>query len=96
MREAYPNIHRAALAIAIDNGGLNRWRSEKQIHKEIAAWLAKQPDDLLKPIDEWLGRLSQEQFEMACSGAEDDAVALLSTAPPFTDELLNRYFDEVC
>lgn len=95
-KQTYPGIHRAALLIAIDNGGLNRFRPEAQIHKEISAWLLQQPDDLLGPISKWLENLSTDDLETVCCGEHGEQLVLLETAPPSTDDLLNRYFEEVC
>jgi len=64
---------------------------------EMEAWLARQVMDL-RPIDTWLARLSDEDLEEVCCGGagEPRQVELLEQAPPFTDSLLNDFFDEVC
>lgn len=94
----FPGIRRAALEIALDNGGINRFRSARQQGREFARWLARQPEEILAPIDAWLSGLSDEEmFELCCGGQDEPEVeALRRKAPPFTDKLLNDYFDEVC
>ena len=95
---SYPGIARAAFEIAIDNGGINRNRSERQQEKEFQRWIAKQPPDILPPIDAWLASLSDDDLQTFCSGGQDEpeTEAIRKHAPPFTDSLLNAYFDEVC
>lgn len=92
----WPGITRAALEIAYDNGGVNRLRSEDQVRREIAAWLARQPADVLPAIDAWLSSLSDAELSDFCAGGDDRSQELAAAAPPFTDQLLNQYFDEVC
>lgn len=93
----FPNITKACWEITLDNGGLHRDRPEARIHKARAAFLMARPYyDLLPEIDRWLGDLSPEDFETVCIGEASEAEALLAPAPPFTETLLNEYFDEVC
>lgn len=92
----FPNIYRAALEIALDNGGINCTRSVKRQKREFDRWLAKQPQEVLPDIEAWFAGLSDEQLQSAVSGGEPEDRALLATATPFTDDLLTRYFDEVC
>lgn len=92
----YPGIARAALLIALDNGGINRDRSERQQARDLARWLKKQPPEILPPIDAWLGALSEDDLETACCGEVTEADAVLASAPPFTSDLLNRYFEDIC
>lgn len=66
----YPGIERAALLIALDNGGINRFRPQKQQAKELKWWLTKQPEEVLRSVDEWLSGLFDEQLnEVCCGGA---------------------------
>ncbi|WP_062233091.1 hypothetical protein [Aureimonas sp. N4] len=94
----YPGIAAACQLIALDNGGINRSRSVAKQGSEMRKWLAKQPAEMVEPIDAWLSSLSEADLDEVCCGCADDEahVALLMAAPPFTDELLNSYFDEVC
>ena len=96
VRAGFPGIERALLLIALDNGGVNRDRPATQVRREIGDWLTKQPADLLPEIDRWLAALNDGDLDTACAGEEDDCDALLSSAPPFTGDLLSRYFNEVC
>ncbi|WAC26376.1 hypothetical protein [Ancylobacter sp. SL191] len=94
--ERFPGFARATLLIALDNGGINRGRSEAQMKRELRDWMAKQPAEILPPIDAWLSGLHPRDLETVCCGEASEAAALLATAPPFTDQMLNSYFDEVC
>lgn len=94
----WPNIYRACLEIALDNGGINRFRTSDAQEVEFEQWIARQPHEPLPAIEAWLGTLSDEQISTVACGCQDDdePKALLALAPPFTDDLLTRYFDEVC
>ena len=93
----FPGIARAALEIALDNGGINRFRSEKMLRNELAEFLERQPQEILPAIDAWLSGLSEDDLRNFCSGGEGEPERELvaASAPPFTDQLLNDYFDEV-
>ena len=94
----YPNIYRAALAIALDNGGINRYRTKDAQEVDFERWIARQPQEPLPAIDAWLATLSDDEIETVCCGCQDDPEpkALLALSPPFADDLLTRYFDEIC
>jgi hypothetical protein len=94
----YPGIAKACFEIAIDNGGINRDRSEADQRKAFEAWLPTQPAEWLGPIETWLSSLSVDNILLVASGGEDEPETLAARegAPPFTDDLLNAYFDEVC
>lgn len=94
----YPGLAKACFQIALDNGGLNRLRPEKQLRRDITRWISAQPTEVIGPIDAWLSTLTDDDIETVCCGGADEPeqIALLEKAPPFTDETLNRYFDEVC
>lgn len=93
----YQGILRAAKCIALDHGGIYRGRSVEQQQKEAHAWIERQPSELMETIDAWLSTLSDEDMELICCDSEDDrAKTLLVDAPPFTDDTLNKYFEEVC
>jgi len=96
MRAPYPGIRRATLLIALDNGGINRDRCEKQQGRDLDRFLQRQPHDILPAIDRWLASLPTDDLETVCAGEHGEAQMLLATAPPFTESLLNDYFDEVC
>lgn len=94
----YPNIYRAALEIALDSGGINRFRTRDAQEAEFEQWMAQQPQEQLPAIEAWLATLSDEQINLVACGCQDDEEprALIALAPPFTDDLLTRYFEEVC
>lgn len=94
--ERFPGFARAALLIALDNGGINRTRPEAQMKRELREWMARQPAEILPSIDAWLAGLSKDDLETVCCGEASEADALLATAPPFTGQMLDNYFDEVC
>ena len=93
----YPGIAAACLAIALDNGGINRTRGAKKWRADYRRWIAKR-DGNLAEIDAWLAALSHDALEMVCAGGQDEpeTIAAKADAPPFMDDLLNDYFDEVC
>ena len=91
------NIRRACLLISRSNGGINRNRSQERVLREMQHFLDLLAyRDELPAIDAWLGTLTPEQFETVCDGEMSEADGILVTAPPFTNELLNDYFEDVC
>lgn len=92
----YSGLLRATECIALDNGGINRYRPLEQQQKEALAWIERQPTTLMEAVDAWLSTLSDEDLETVCCGEFSAAQELLASAPPFTDDTLNNYFDEVC
>lgn len=91
------NIRRACLLISRSNGGINRNRTQEQVLREMQKFLDLSPyRDELPGIDAWLGTLSPEDFETVCDGEMSEQDAILMTAPPFTNTLLNDYFEDVC
>lgn len=91
----YPNIAAACLLIALDNGGINRARSVDKWAGDFNRFIGSR-DGLLPETDAWLKGLSEDDFETACCGEHSEMEAILATAPPFTGDLLNDYFDQVC
>lgn len=94
MHQSYPGIARAAHLISLDNGGCNRFRSEVDRLRDLDRFLAQQQIDL-RQIDEWLGNLSDDDLDEMCCGCfgEPRHEELLRQAPPFTDTLLNDFFE---
>jgi len=86
---------RACRLISLDNGGINRGRTAALQLRQARAFIAAYPADMAA-IDKWLGGLTDDEMETICAGDADESVAILATAPPFTDAFLNDYFDEVC
>lgn len=91
----YPNIAKACLLIALDNGGINIRRSEATQRREYEQFIARQAAPL-DEIDAWLGTLTKHQLDTLCNGEAHAIDQLLRSAPAFTDDLLNAYFNEVC
>lgn len=90
-------IRRACLLISRSNGGINRDRSELKVLREMQHFLDLCPyRDEFPAIDAWLGTLTPEQFETVCDGEQTEADEIMADAPPFTNELLNNYFEVVC
>jgi len=83
--------------ISYDNGGVNRYRSEVQVLREMQRFVDSRPYNAeLKAIDDWLGTLTEGQMETVCAGEMSEADAILVAAPAFTETLLHEYFEEVC
>lgn len=90
------NIREACLTISYANGGINRFRSEKEVVKKFADFCESRPyENELKAVDAWLGTLSLDQLETVCDGEQSEAAVILKTAPAFTETFLNEWF-EVC
>jgi len=90
------NIRKACLLISYSNGGINRDRSELKVLRELQHFIDSRPyADEMKPIDAWLGTLTESQFEAVCDGDQDEAETITKNAPPFTEAILNEWFD-VC
>jgi len=91
------NIRRACLLISRSNGGINRGRSQERVLREMQRFLDMRPyRDDLPAIDSWLATLTPEQFETVCDGEMSEMDAILVNSPPWTNTLLNDYFEEVC
>ncbi len=94
--DRYPGILRATLAIAYDNGGVNRDRPERAVRDALVLYLAGYPTQaLLDPIDAWLSGLSDEALETCCAGEDTDRATLLAGAPDGANALLNEIFERV-
>lgn len=90
------NIRKACLLISYSNGGINRYRPETQVLRNMQRFIDSRPyADELKSIDAWLGTLTEDVFEGVCDGDQDEADMISQTAPAFTGTLLNEWFD-VC
>ena len=94
----YQGIARACLLIALDNGGINRSRSVDKWRRDYTRWIERQDGPWLESIDAWLLGLSTTDLDLACNGGsgEPDVEAVRSKAPPFTEDILDGYFDMVC
>lgn len=98
---AFPNIARACQLIALDNGGINRTRGPFQQVRDFERWMEDRAQFRFPNADEidaWLGTRTDQQLDDICCGGEGEPEqeAAMVGAPPFTDELLNAYFEDVC
>ncbi|QFT69586.1 hypothetical protein FIU93_22565 [Labrenzia sp. THAF35] len=96
MKCRFPGIEKACVEIAYDNGGINRMRSEKKMRQECRAFLERADNGYLTEIDAWLAAQSVEDLRIIAGGEETEIADLMKAAPPFTNALLNQYFNEVC
>lgn len=98
LRSRYPAVTRACLEVALDNGGINRGRSIAKQGKELERFLAGRPAEELDLVEPWLASLTEDELRTVAAGGQDEpeTIKLMERAPPFTDALLNAYFDEVC
>lgn len=104
---SYPGIERATVAMAYDNGCINRDRPEERLKQDLAKWLALDAGskfgltpEQLEQIDAWLAQLENDRIDMLVAGGEDEQEMLLICAPypgrgGITDLLLTWIFEEV-
>lgn len=94
-KHRYPGIARAALEMAYDNGGVNRFRPESATIEELDIILAHDTYATLdlSTISEWLSGLSYDELVIAVAGEETETAELMAAAPVGTIELLNAIFD---
>lgn len=97
----FPNIAKACLLIALDNGGINRGRSVDEHAQDFDRWMEDRAQFQFPnagEIDNWLGSLGDDDLNHVCCGGqgEPEQDAAMVGAPPFADLLLTAYFEEVC
>lgn len=100
--QTYPGIVRATVLMALDNGCINRERSEENLTRDLYNWLNDEavPEfgytpSMLAEIDAWLAQRTDEQLELVCCGEEGEALTATADAPLETDLLLTTLFMEV-
>ena len=103
----YPGITKASLAMAYDNGIINRNNSEQEFLKTLDTYLRLHwlhADYIgtrtllltqLTNIDRWLDKLDPATLNIICCGDQDEAEWLTARAPPGTRTLLNEIFEDV-
>lgn len=69
----YPNIKKAALEIAYDNGIINRLTAEDDWLLSLDEVMAGYDQADLVSFDMWLGTLSDEDFNVVATGDQDEA-----------------------
>lgn len=96
MKCRWPGIERACLEIAYDNGGVNSMRPEKKVFQECRAFLEQNDNGYLDQIDAWLAAQTNEAISIIAGGEETEIEDAMQGSPPWTNALLNQYFNEVC
>jgi len=91
-----PGLKRACLAIAYDNGMVNRSEGEDLWLRRTDEMLLEAPILLTLEAETWLNELDDEQMLVLCAGEATEAAALMrgSPNPRYVDHLLNCVFDE--
>ncbi len=91
----YPAIRAAAVAIAYDNGMVNRDCTEANFLARASKALDGLTTDDLIGIDITLASLPQHQLETLCSGEEQEQRAILAGRSYATQihQLLENFFD---
>lgn len=96
--ESYPNIRRAYIEMELDNGGINRDRTEEMALRESDPVIGAEGVDHsdLVAIDQWLGTLSEEEIQTFVSGEHsemEDLVARGGEVGQKASGLFNDLFD---
>lgn len=93
----HDGITKAALEIAYDNGGINRYRTEEDALIELNTFLVAHGHKYdLTAIDKWLVSLDEDHLAACCHEEEETMLKALEGAPSGTHDLLNEIFEEVC
>ena len=96
-KQEYSYIYHACFLVLLDNGGLNRDHSQKQFELEFEAFIMGVEEHeswKLSDIDDWFGRLSEEELEVATAGEDTEMNALYESAPEGSLQLLNKWFED--
>lgn len=93
----YPNLTKAVVEMAYDNGAVNRDRTEENLLQRLDDYLGQTGHDhaRLAEMDDWFAGLTNRQISVAVAGEESEMQALLATAPWDTGVFLDGVFDEV-
>lgn len=79
--DCFPNLKRAALEIAYDNGMINRSEPETDFLAKAAKPIEELAIINLIKLEVWLAELTDEQMSTLCAGEETDMKELVATAP---------------
>lgn len=92
--KVFAGMKKAALALAYDNGMINRHESEEQWLAKVAPLLENKPLMSLARLEVWLQGLTDEQVSVLVAGEQTEMKALVAEAPDpeFTDALFNEVF----
>lgn len=93
--QRYPGIARATLEMSYCNGGINRYRKEKDALRALDAVLSDGFDIAfdLADIDRWLAALPDDDLQIVVDGEESEQWRLVAGAPSGTSALLNQIFE---
>ena len=92
-----PKLTEALLTLSACNGGINRDRPEEQVAREIDLFLKQYTEEYdLPAIEEWLGTLTPAEIETMVDGEETEAREITDRGPPKVEDLITKYFEEVC
>lgn len=95
----YPNLERAVIFMARDNGCINRYMSEEMVLDQTRRWLEshsrKYPPERVAEVEEWLLTLTENQLQTVLVGERFDALDIMTmmAAPVIADSLLNAIFE---
>ena len=89
------NIKKAVLLIGVDNGIINRTCTENNwLGRVEKAVIKTASPSTLDKVENFLGSLTESEFETVCCGEVDEADAILDTSPDaiIIDDFLDRIF----
>lgn len=91
----WPGLRRAALAIAYDNGMINRDQTEEQFLRETATTLGQNISGDRFVVEAFFDLLTQDELDLVCAGAEHEVEAFLAerNAPPAVPAYLCAIFE---
>jgi len=92
----YPGIAKAALEMAYCNGGVNRYRPEREVIAALDQRVLGGGIDLafdLRAIDRWLGALHYDDLQTAVDGEQSEMEQLIAGAPAGTEAVLNAIWE---
>jgi hypothetical protein len=103
----YPGIASATLLMALDNGGINRDRSQEDLWDTLATFLVLCLQDAahagvramignyLRMVDNWISTLSTAELDTLCAGEQSEAAEIAQRGPEGVGDFLNMIFDNV-
>lgn len=92
--EAFPGIKAAALAIAYDNGKINRFETQEDFLKRVGAVLVKYSPKTVEEINAWLVSLSEAEIDVYCTGESSEIEEMNDEgAPEKAMDLMEAIFE---
>ena len=85
---AFPHITKLVVQMIHDAGGIHIYRPETKILELLDECLGADgvTFEALQPLDEWVSRLTDDEFGTASSGEESEMSAIMATAPGLSDD----------